>query len=116
MPTIRPRIKWWQLPDSMKLTYIFIYGFAFAVAFLIFALVWHWQMSDVYFVSRDKGVITDFFPPFVHDGASGDFFIKPPRVIYTIWAVYLAAVLIIPAVCAWLLVRLHQRALNKAWM
>ncbi len=88
----------------------------FAVLFLIFALVWHWQMSDVYFVSHEKGVIADFVPPFVHEGVSGDFFIKPRRVIYTIWAVYFGAVLVIPAVCAWLLVRLHQKELNKAWM
>ena len=65
------------------------------------------------FVCREKGFLTDFVPPFVHPGASGDFFVKPPHVVYTIWAVYVAALVLIPGVISWLLVRMHQRALNR---
>ena len=99
----------------MKLTILLIYGVLFSIAFLIFALIWHAQMPDVYFVSRDRGFISDFFPPFVTEGGSG-FFTKPRRVIYTIWAVYFGAVVLIPGVGSWLLVRIYERALKKSWM
>ena len=102
--------------NFMKLTVILIYGFLFAVSYFIFAAFWHWQMQGAYFVSRERGFLTDFVPPFVRDGVSGDFFVKPQRVVYTIWAVYAAAVVLIPGVISWLLVRMHDRALNKAWM
>jgi hypothetical protein len=100
----------------MKLTIFFIYGFLFCLTFVIFAFIWHWQMAEVYFVSHQKGLITDFLPPFVQTGNSGDFYIKPRRVVYVIWTVYTACVVLIPAVCAWLLARMHQRALKQAWM
>jgi|SRR6185437_12262512 len=99
----------------MKLAIIYIYGFLFSVVFLISALLWHAQMQEVYFVSHGKGVVADFLPPFVQSGASGDFFIQPPRVVYVIWFVYLACTVVIPGVGAWLIVRLHQHSLNKAW-
>ena len=100
----------------MKLAFILIYGFLFAVAFLVLALLWHWQMSEVYFVCRSKGLISDFVPPFVPQGANDAFFIKPPRVVYTIWSIYVAVLLLVPAAVSWSLVRLHQRELKKAWM
>lgn len=100
----------------MKLAFICIYGFLFAVMFLILALLWHWQMSEIYFVNHSKGLITDFVPPFVPAGASDAFFIKPPRVVYAIWCVYVGVLVLVPAVISWLLVRLHQRELKKAWM
>ena len=100
----------------MKLTIFFIYSFLLSVTFVFFALVWHWQMSDVYFVNHGKGMIADFLPPFVRQGESGDFYIKPRRVVYVIWGVYLGCVVLIPAVCSWLLARMHQQALKKAWM
>jgi hypothetical protein len=100
----------------MKLTVIFIYCFVFSVVFLVCAILWHAQMPDVYFVSHGKGVIADFVPPFVQPNGSGDFYIKPPHVVYTIWVVYAGCALLIPAVCSWLIVRLYERALRKAWM
>ena len=100
----------------MKLTILFIYGFVFAVSFFLLALLWHAQMSDVYFVCKDRGPIADFVPPFVHENAAGNFFIKPPRVVYTIWGVYAGAALLIPAVISWLLVRMYEHALKKSWM
>lgn len=98
----------------MKLTIFFIYGFLVAVTFLIFALLWHGQMANVYFVS-DRGVIGDFLPPFLRVG-DGNVFLKPVHVVYTIWAVYIGLVLLIPAVATWLLLRLRQREINRAWM
>src|SRR6185312_6008623 len=65
---------------AMKLTVIFIYCSLLAVCFFIFALVWHAQMSNVYFVSSSRGPISDFVPPFVRE--SGDFFIKLACVVY----------------------------------
>lgn len=100
----------------MKLTMLFIYSFLLCVTFLIFALIWHWQMSDVYFVSREKGLITDFVPPFIGSRESGDFYLKPRRTVYVIWSVYAACVVLIPGICSWSLARLHQRALKKVWM
>ena len=99
----------------MKLTIIFIYAILFAITFLLFALLWHTQMPGVYFVCRDKGFVTDFLPPFVNGSGSGDFFIKPAHVIYTIWAVYFGAAVLIPGVCSWLLLRIYDRALRKSW-
>jgi hypothetical protein len=100
----------------MKLTVVYIFGFLFCVTFFISALVWHWQMSDVYFVSHAKGPIADFVPPFVLPGDNGDYYIKPRRVVYVIWGIYAGCSVMIPAVCSWLLMRMHQRALNKSWM
>lgn len=100
----------------MKLTMFFIYTFLLAITFVLLAIIWHWQMSDVYFVSHGKGMITDFVPPFVRPGESGDFYIKPRRVVYVIWGVYIGCIVVIPAVGAWLLARMHQHALNKSWM
>ncbi|HWF18665.1 MAG TPA: hypothetical protein VG754_05330 [Verrucomicrobiae bacterium] len=100
----------------MKLTIFFIYGFLFSVVFLISALLWHAQMQDVYFVCHQKGVIADFVPPFVQPGESGGFYIKPPHVVYVIWIVYLGCTVAIPAVCSWLILRMHRRALKKAWL
>jgi len=99
----------------MKLTILFIYGFLFSIVFLLSAVLWHAQMQDVYFVCHGKGVIADFVPPFVQSNGS-DFYIKPARVVYVIWMVYLGCTLLIPAVCSWLLVRMHQRALQRTWM
>jgi hypothetical protein len=100
----------------MKLTIFLIYVFLFSVVFLISALLWHMQMQNVYFVCHGKGVIADFVPPFVQPNGSGDFYLKPPHVVYVIWLVYLGATVLIPAVCSWLILRMHQRALKKAWM
>jgi len=100
----------------MKLVAVFIYVFLFAVCFLVLALIWHWRMPGVYFMNRDAGPIADFLPPFVHPDASGEFFIRPKEVVYTIWAVFLGCALVIPGVCSWLLMRMYERALKKAWM
>jgi hypothetical protein len=100
----------------MKLTIFLIYGILFSIAFLLFATIWHFQMQDVYFVCRDKGLVSDFLPPFVSEGTTGEFFIKPPHVIYTIWTVYMALVVLVPGVAAWLLTKLYDRALKKSWM
>jgi hypothetical protein len=100
----------------MKLAFILIYGFLFAVSFFILAVLWHWQMSEVYFVCRSKGVISDFVPPFVPAGATDAFFIKPPHVVYTIWCVYVGVLLVVPATSTWLVMRWHQQELKKAWM
>jgi hypothetical protein len=99
----------------MKLTILLIYGVLFSLSFLFFAVLWHLQMPDVYFVCRDKGFVTDFLPPFVTEGASGEFFIKPPHVIYVIWGVYIGLAVVIPAICSWLLVRIYDHALRKSW-
>lgn len=100
----------------MKLAIIFIYCFVFAIVFLICAMMWHAQMPDVYFVCRGKGFIADFVPPFVQPNETGDFYIKPPHVVYTLWAVYAACALLIPGVCSWLIVRVDHCALRKSWM
>lgn len=100
----------------MKLAIILVYGALFSFFFVISALLWHAQMADVYFVCRSKGVIEDFVPPFVQSVDHGDIYLKPPRVVYTIWVVYAGCAVIIPAVFSWLLVRLYERAQKKAWM
>jgi len=99
----------------MKLTIAFIYGVLLLISLLIFASVWHWQMSGVYFVSN-KSLLADFLPPFIHPGEGGNIYIKPLRVIYMMWFVYLVAMFLIPAGFTWLLIRLHQKALNKSWV
>lgn len=100
----------------MKKTFMLIYVVLFTVLFLFCAMIWHWQMAGTYFVSQQNGIIVDFLPPFVHRGLAGDIYLKPQSTVYTIWAVYAAAAVLLPGVSAWLLVRLHQRALKKSWM
>ena|ERR1700722_19382914 len=99
----------------MKLTIAFLYGVLLLISFLIFASVWHWQMSGVYFVSS-KSLLADFLTPFIHAGEEGNIYIRPLRVIYWIWSIYMVAMFLMPAVFTWLLVRLYQRALNKSWV
>jgi hypothetical protein len=100
----------------MKPRILLLYAAFFAVTFLIGSLIWHWQMCGDYFNCADNGLILDFIPPFIHPGTSGDFFIKPQGVVYGIWAVYLAAILTLPAFGTWAFVRLYQRDLHRAWM
>jgi hypothetical protein len=100
----------------MKKTFMLIYIVAFMLLFLLCAMVWHWQMAGTYFVSQQKGIIADFFPPFVSPGAAGDLFLQPQGKVYAIWFIYLGVTLILPAVGAWLLVRVHDRSLKKSWM
>jgi hypothetical protein len=82
---------------------------------LVLAMLWHCQMAGNYFMSKERGIILDFLPPFAHAGVDGDFYIKPPYVVYTIWSIYLMIALLLPAVCAWLFVRLYERDLKRAW-
>ena len=98
-----------------KVRIILLYGILLLVSFLFSAMLWHWQMAGSYFVSRDHGIILDFLPPFAHAGVDGDVYLKPAHVVYTIWSVYLALVLILPAAGVWLGVRLYERDLEKAW-
>jgi hypothetical protein len=99
----------------MKKTFLLIYVVAFVVFFLVCAMIWHWQMAGTYFVSPQKGIITDFLPPFVQPQSAGNMYLKPESAVYTIWSVYAGATIILPGVGAWLLVRLHDQALKKSW-
>jgi hypothetical protein len=99
----------------MKLRIILLYGVLLLVSFLVLAMLWHWQMAGSYFVCQEHGIILDFLPPFAHTGVSGDVYLKPPHVVYTLWSVYLAAIIILPATCLWLGARLYKRDLEKAW-
>ena len=102
----------------MKKTFLLIYIVLFIVLFLVCAMLWHWQMAGTYFVCVHKGLLLDFLPPFVHPGTSGDMYLKPQgaMVVYTIWAIYAGTTVVLPAVSAWLLVRLYDRELRKSWM
>jgi len=102
----------------MNKTFLLIYAVLFTVLFLFCAMIWHWQMAGTYFICQHKGIILDFFPPFVHLGSTGDIYLKPQGavVVYTIWSVYVSVVVLLAAFGAWLLVRLYDRALKKSWM
>jgi hypothetical protein len=100
----------------MKRTFAMIYVVGLMVLFVLCALIWHWQMAGTYFVSEQKGVIADFVPPFVKPGSSGNMYLRSESVVYTIWAVYAGVTIIVPAISAWLLVRMHDRALRKSWI
>jgi hypothetical protein len=99
----------------MKARMITLYAVLLVIGFLLLAMIWHWQMAGTYFISRDRGIILDFVPPFARPGTSGDFYLKPQRVVYTIWCVYVAAGLILPAIGAWFFVRLYQKDLETSW-
>ena len=79
----------------MKARMITLYAIFLVVGFLLLAMVWHWQMAGTFFISRDRGIILDFVPPFARAGTSGDVYLKPQRVVYTIWGMYVAAGLIL---------------------
>ena len=99
----------------MKLRLILLYGVLLMISFLFLAMLWHWQMAGSYFVSQQHGFILDFLPPFIRPGVSGDFYIKPAYVVYTVWGVYAGLVLVVPAIGAWLCTRLYERDLKAAW-
>jgi hypothetical protein len=99
----------------MKARMITLYAIFLVVGFLLLAMVWHWQMAGTYFISRDRGIILDFVPPFARAGTSGDVYLKPQRVVYTIWGMYVTAGLILPALGAWLTIRLYQKELEISW-
>lgn len=98
-----------------KKTFLVLYLVILTVLFFFCAVIWHWQMAGAYFVCQQKGIILDFLPPFAHVGTAGDIYLKPEKTVYTIWAVYAGITIIVPAIIAWLLVRLHDRELKKAW-
>lgn len=99
----------------MRKSLLAIYLVTLMILFVPCAIVWHWQMAGTYFVSQRKGIILDFLPPFVQTGTDGDLYLKPERTVYIIWAVYAGITVIVPAISAWLLVRMHDKALKKAW-
>jgi hypothetical protein len=98
----------------MKSRIIVVYGTLWLVCWLGFATLWHWQMAGDYFVCRHHGLILDFIPPFVHEG-TGDFYLKPPRSLFGLWAVFLTGVFILPALGTWAFMRLYDRDLKRAW-
>ena len=99
----------------MKARMMTLYAILLVISLLLVAMVWHWQMAGTYFVSRDRGIILDFLPPFARAGASGDFYLKPERVVYSIWGLYLGTGFIVPAIVAWVSVRLYQKELDLSW-
>jgi hypothetical protein len=98
----------------MKMRGLMLYGILFVVTLLLLAMIWHWQMAGAYFVCHHRGIILDFLPPFAH-GNDGDFYVKPERVVYAIWAVYLALALALPALLTWMSVRLYLKELDLSW-
>jgi hypothetical protein len=100
----------------MKLQTMLVFGVFLVVSLLLSAMLWHWQMAGSYFVCQEHGIILDFLPPFIHPGVSGDVYLQPRHVVYTIWSVYLAVAVVVPALCAWLFARLYERDLKKEWM
>lgn len=101
--------------SCVKKTFLLIYGVLFLVLFLICAMIWHWQMAGSYFICERRGIILDFLPPFIDLQSSGDIYLKPRRVVYAIWSVYAGVAILLPGVSAWLLVRLHDKALKNSW-
>jgi len=99
----------------MKTTIATIYLVLLIFSFLIFATLWHFQMQSHYFICHGKGIFEDFIPPFVKRG-SDDAYLKPAQVVYTVWSLFAGLTLILPAAVTWLLMGLHNRALNKTWM
>jgi hypothetical protein len=99
----------------MKTRAIVLYGVLILFAFPILAGLWHLQMAGHYFVSEAHGIIADFFPPFAALGTEGEFFLQPARVVYTIWAMYMLALLLLPAAGTWILGRLYERDLGRYW-
>jgi hypothetical protein len=99
----------------MKTRAIVLYGILFLFAFPILAGFWHLQMAGHYFVSEVHGIIADFFPPFAAIGIQGEYFIQPVRVVYTIWALYVLGLLLVPAAVTWILLRLYERDLGRYW-
>jgi hypothetical protein len=99
----------------MKLQAVSLYGVLLVVTFLLLAMVWHWQMASTYFLCKHHGLILDFLPPFVHQGEDGDVYLKPQAAVYSMWALYVIAGLALPAICAWLFLRLCERDLQMSW-
>ena len=99
----------------MKARMITLYAILLVIGFLLLAMVWHWEMAGTYFISRDRGIILDFVPPFARTGTSGDVYLKPQRVVYAIWGVYVATGLLAPAFGTWFSVRLYQKELGVSW-
>ncbi len=99
----------------MKPRVLAIYVVLLVVSILFLAILWHWQMAGNYFVSGTRGIILDFLPPFANPGVQGEFFVQPPRVIYTIWAVYMLGLFLLPAGATWALLRLYEKDLGRYW-
>jgi hypothetical protein len=100
----------------MKPTILLVFGISFPITFLISATLWHVQISGNYFVCVDRGLILDFLPPFAHPATPGDFFIKPERTTYALWSVYMLVTLLVPALCSWMVAKLYQRDMKRAWL
>lgn len=62
-------------------------------AFLIVSSVWDFVSSD-YYHCTDSLPILDFFPPFVHDAGTGDYYKNgmTEESVMQIWYYYLAAI------------------------
>lgn len=95
---------------------LFLYLILTPVCLLICAMLWHLQTANTYFSCKHSGIILDFFPPFVHPGKDGDFFIKPTSAVYAVWSVYIAVGLILPGILVWIGSRVYERDLKKSWM
>ena len=100
----------------MKLRMLTLYGLLVLVCTLLCAMIWHAHMAGSAFICHHAGIISDFVPPFAHEGRDGDVLLQPTRVIYTIWAVYAGVALVVPALALWLGGRLYERDLKRSWM
>ncbi len=91
----------WRHPPGRALLYASAYLALLLPSFVSTALAWHWLVEDVLYHCADTAPIADFFPPFVH-AASGDYYIAPAGLVYLAWWLFLAAVLLLPAlaICA----------------
>ena len=90
-----------------KIKYIGYYLGIALVLFILVALAWSFGIAGKLYYCSDRIPILDFIPPLVHDLSKSvppggkfigvnDYYIASPTTVYTVWALHVAVILIIP--------------------
>jgi hypothetical protein len=87
-----------------------IYLALLPVSFLFFAVTWALLAPICLYHCWDDAppFAVSWYPPFIHpwadslDGKLRDYFIAPNWLIYSVWLLFIAGVLLVPAIVVWM--------------
>src|ERR1700754_1311684 len=83
----------------MRRQWIISYLIEVMIALLCMAALWTVLVSGRFYVCTDSMPLTDFIPPFIHPSADpGDHYVASPALIWSLWAVFIAAGLFTPLI------------------
>jgi len=69
----------------------------FVPTLIVLLLLWFFLVDGKLFYCSDTMPGLDFIPPFVHGKQVGDYLIVPAFILYSVWIVFILAIVLLPA-------------------